>query len=269
MRLNIVGPGRAGMALALRAHAAGHKIVGVVGRDYPQSQAQRVKSTAFTLGDALPDADLTVVAVVDDAIGVVAEMLAFGSHEAVVHMSGLKPVSTLSSLSEAGTAIGAFHPAQTLPDADRGAQRLAGAWVAITTDDEDLLQELHVFARSLGMKSFDLADEAKPMYHAAAAAAANFTTVALTMASDLFDEAGVSFDAARPLVEAIVDNAFELGPRNALTGPVARGDIETVRTQIEALEDTRWQASFRDFVRATAMVAERQSQFSSLTDGHA
>lgn len=267
MRLNIVGPGRAGMALALRAHAAGHRIVGVVGRDHPQPHAQRVKSTAFTLGDELPDADLTVVAVVDDAIGVVAEILAYGEHKAVVHMSGLKPVSTLSSLAETGSAIGAFHPLQTLPDADRGAKRLAGAWVAVTTSDDDLVQELYVFARSLGMNPFDLADEVKPIYHAAAAAAANFTTVALTMASDLFAEAGVSFDAARPLVEAIVDNAFELGPHNALTGPVARGDIETVRAQIQALENTRWQSAFRDFVRATAMVAKRQGQFSNLTDG--
>lgn len=264
MRLNIVGPGRAGMALALRAHAAGHRILGIAGRDYPQAEAQRVNATAFTLGDDLPEADLTVIAVVDDAIDVVAEILSFDNHTAVVHMSGLKPVAALESLAETGSAIGSFHPLQTLPDADRGAQRLSGAWVAVTTDDPDLLQELHVFGRSIGMNPFDLADAVKPIYHAAAAAAANFTTVALAMSSDLFAQAGVPFGAARPLVEAIVINAFELGPKNALTGPVSRGDIETVRTQLAAVAGTQWEAAFRDFVRATAVVAGRSGEFADL-----
>ncbi len=119
----------------------------------------------------------------------------------------------------------------------------------------------------MGGRPFDLDDEQKVVYHAAAAAAANFPVAALAVASDLFDAAGVPFEAAKPLVEAIVANAFDLGPRAALTGPVARGDAETVAAQLAAVAAHRpgWEQAFRWFVSATADVAGTTDQLEDLS----
>ena len=90
---------------------------------------------------------------------------------------------------------------------------------------------------------------------------------ALAVANDLFDAAGVPFEAAKPLVEAIVANAFDLGPEAALTGPVARGDGETVAAQLAAVAAHRpeWEQAFRWFVSATADVAGTTDQLGDLT----
>ena len=86
------------------------------------------------------------------------------------------------------------------------------------------------------------------------------------MASDLFRVAGVPFGAARPLVEAVVANAFELGPREALTGPVARADVGTVVRQLEAVVSAapEWAETFRTLVRETAAVAGTAGDFEAL-----
>lgn len=113
---------------------------------------------------------------------------------------------------------------------------LEGAWVGVTTDSDLLADRLFALATSIGMHPFELADAAKPLYHAAAAAAANFPLAALAMSERLFADAGVPFAAAGPLVAAVVANAMSMGPRDALTGPIVRGDVGTVRAQLAAIE---------------------------------
>ena len=168
----------------------------------------------------------------------------------------------LQPLAATGAATGSFHPLQTLPTPEAGADRLAGSWVAVTAS-EPLTDKLHAFAESLGTHPFDLADEAKPLYHAGAAAAANFPLAALTMAADLFTAAGVPVAAARPLVEAAVANAFEMGPRAALTGPVVRGDAATVSAQLDAVAAAtpEWLDGFSAQVALLARIAGRGDEF--------
>jgi predicted short-subunit dehydrogenase-like oxidoreductase (DUF2520 family) len=257
------------MSLAVAMQGAGHRPVGVVARRTTAAEeaAQRLDAVAVADGAELPAADLLIVAVRDDAVGEVAATLAprAGSIRAAVHLSGLAPVGTLAPLS-GGAPVGAFHPLQTLPSIAAGAARLGGAWAAVTTADPGLRETLHGLARSLGMHPFDLADEAKPAYHAAAAAAANFPLADLVIARDLLDAAGVPFAAARPLVEAIVANAFELGPEAALTGPVARGDVGTVAGQLAAVDAVtpEWSADYRAAVARLARIAGRTDAFDGL-----
>jgi predicted short-subunit dehydrogenase-like oxidoreductase (DUF2520 family) len=266
MRIALVGPGRAGTALALAMERAGHDIVAVAARDRSQAEqaAALVGAKPFALGDALPAVDLVLVAVRDDAIGEVAGALvpAMGEAGGVVHVSGATPVGALEPLADAGFATGSFHPLQTLPNPEAGADRLTGAWIAITAFPP-LRGVLHELATSLGARPFDLDDDRKAVYHAAAAAAANFPLAALAVSRDLFTAAGVPFEAARPLVEALVANAFERGPTESLTGPVARGDVETVGAQLAAIssESPQWEHAFRSFVAATADVAGTSELF--------
>lgn len=271
MRITLVGPGRAGTALALAARAAGHDIVAVLARrpEAAAGAAARVGSAvAGPLDGEFPYCDLVVVATGDNAVSVAARAIAGGpgNMSAAVHLSGLTPVAALEPFAARGLATGSFHPLQTFPTAEAGVARLRGAWIAVTTADEELRLRLHEFAASIGGHPFDLADEAKPLYHAAAAAAANFPLAALTMAADLFAAAGVPFDAAGPLIRAVVENALDMGPRPALTGPVARGDVATVQAQIQAIdtEAPEWAAGFRAFVAELAKVVGREEEFAAL-----
>jgi predicted short-subunit dehydrogenase-like oxidoreductase (DUF2520 family) len=272
MRIIVVGPGRAGLSVAAAAQASGHVIAAVVGKskDHAASAAASLGAAALATADDLPLADLMLVATRDDAIPDVAADLAphvGGAVAAAAHLSGLKTVSALAPLADAGCDTGSFHPLQTLPSPEAGAARLSGAWVAVTAD-EPLRTTLHELARSVGAHPFDLADGAKALYHAGAAAAANFPLLALTMASDLFSAAGVPFAAARPLVEAVVANAFALGPRPALTGPVARGDLGTVAAQLDAVAAAapEWVAPFAAGVLHLAGLAGRGDDFRDLLE---
>lgn len=251
MNIELHGPGRAGGALVIAAHRAGHRIVGVHGRS---ASAIRLLSKAVAVESGNPD--LRVIAVSDDAIGVVADELAALAPVPTVHLSGSVPVSALTSIGDRGASIGSFHPLQTLPTPAIGADRLSGAWVAITAS-EPLNRQLALFARSLGCTPFELADDKKAIYHAAAASAANYPLAALALARRLFGAAGVPFEASRPLVDAIVANAYEMGPEDALTGPIARGDSGTVTRQVKAVAKVGEleQLAFRSFAKGTAAIA--------------
>lgn len=258
MRLIVVGPGRAGGAIALAASAAHHEVVGLLARhpvDLPFPQLE--------WETPLPHTDLLVVAVVDDAINTVAQRLVSivsGSVQAI-HLSGFTSIVALQPLAAAGLRIGSFHPLQTLPTPTVGAEALAGAYVAITGDKTE---SLFGFAESLGMRPFALADADKAAYHAGAAAASNYVVTTLALAADLFAEAGVPFAALQPLTESIVANVFKLGPVAALTGPVARGDRSTVAGQLMAAQRAGVGDDFVTLAKITAHRAGTQDRLGGL-----
>lgn len=252
MDIIIAGPGRAGGALALAAAASGHTIVGVVSR----SGAMVDHFSQFEYDAPLPHADLLVVAVRDSYISEVADRLSPFANDvaSAVHLSGFGSVGLLSPLENEGVAIGSFHPLQSLPSPTEGAQALAGSWVGITAEN-GLRATLWSFAATLDMKPFDLADDQKPAYHAAAAAASNFVVAALGIAERLFASASVPFEAARPLTERVVENAYSMGALAALTGPIARGDWPTVRGQIAAANALGFGEAYLAMAQATAHLA--------------
>lgn len=239
MDIALVGPGRAGTAVCLAARRAGHRIVSVAGRtpDRTRHVAAALDAPPMSLSEAVPHADLLIIAVRDDAIHEVAAELEAPHVAGAIHLSGLTPLDALSPLEDSGAATGVFHPLQTLPTPEAGAAALAGAWVAISTNDGGLQGTLERFARSLGASPFVVAEATRAVYHAAAAAAANGTVASLTIAKALFAAADIPFEVARPLVDAVVANAFQLGPDAALTGPIARGDVGTVDAQITAVRE--------------------------------
>jgi predicted short-subunit dehydrogenase-like oxidoreductase (DUF2520 family) len=261
MRIVLAGPGRAGLAVAIAANGAGHDVLAVAARETEQAEraARRFDAEALAIVDPIPPVDLLIIAVRDDAIAEVAGRVAPIARNAAasaVHLSGSAPIDALAPIADQGLAVGSLHPLQTISDPVRGARALAGAWFAVTAD-EPLRSDLHGFARSLGGRPFDLAGEHRTAYHAGAAAAANFPIAALAIAQRLFEVTGVPFEAARPLVDAIVENAFAIGPVDSLTGPIARNDHETVDAQIAAVRAAvpSLAAAFESMVGATADVA--------------
>lgn len=255
MDLVIVGPGRAGGSLALAARAGGHDVVGVLSRS-PTAFGRPLSWDA-----PLPRCDLLVVAVSDSAIEAVSERLApwVGEVDAAVHLSGFVSVEALDQIAAAGLPTGSFHPLQTLPDPVQGSESLEGAWVAVTAGP-GLSSRLTDLAHSLGMQPFPLADTAKPLYHAAAAASANYVVESLALAADLLAAADVPFEAIEPLTRRVVDNVFALGPAASLTGPIARGDMATVAGQIAAAHGVSDSVGeqFRALAEATALRVGRR-----------
>lgn len=250
MRLIVLGIGRAGGSMALAAKAAGHELVGLVAR--PDARLPPPLEP-YRVGGDLPPADLALIASRDRQILEAAQELAglVGDLGCVAHLSGFTSVEVLSDLFDPAVATGSMHPLQTLPNPVTGSQALRGAYAAITGSASPTLS---VFAGSLGMVPFAVEDGEKPAYHAAASAAANFLTEALAVADDLLVSVGSSLAVTRPLVDAIIENVFERGWGQSITGPVARGDVATVAGQIaaaDALSD-RLGSEYRHLVAALA-----------------
>jgi predicted short-subunit dehydrogenase-like oxidoreductase (DUF2520 family) len=266
MRIVLVGPGRAGQSVAIAANGAGHDIVAVAAREAGRAcgVARRLDATALQIGEPFPAVDLVIVAVSDSAIEEVAGQVAPVARNAAasaIHLSGAVSVAALEPFAEQGLSVGSLHPLQTMPTANRGARALAGAWMAVTAH-EPLQSELHRFATTLGGVPFDLRDEHRVAYHAAAAAAANFPMAALAIAERLMAASGVPFEAVRPLAEAIVSNAFDVGPLASLTGPIARGDTRTISAQTAAVRATAPDiaSAFEAMVEATTEIAATRSE---------
>lgn len=259
----VVGPGRAGSSIALAAQSAGHTLRGVVGRARPDEASELLDCPAFVLGDVLPTADVCFISVSDDAIGEVADSLAGRvAVDVVAHLSGATSIEILSNV---GPPYGSFHPLQSLPTPEIGRAALVGAGAAVTGSSDQVVAMLTHFGISLGCRPFALEDHAKPTYHAAASAASNFVTMVLGVSGELFDEAGVDPGVAEALTLASVRNAYLLGAAQALTGPVARGDIETVAAQIRSAEAVSADlgATFAALVEATSRLADKDDHADS------
>jgi predicted short-subunit dehydrogenase-like oxidoreductase (DUF2520 family) len=235
----IVGAGRMGQGLALALGEAGHPITLVSRSSHPVIPPLRLHRGPRA--SALRDASVVVLAVPDRAIAsLAAELAAEGgitAHHVVLHLSGLRDREALGPLAASGAALGSLHPLQTVSDPVTAAARFAGAYAGVEGDDR-ALEAAEALARSLGMIPVRIPAGAKPAYHAGAAFAANYTTALVAVAERLALAAGITPDVARrlylPLIRGAAAN-LEAGPAAALTGPVRRGDVETVEAHLAAL----------------------------------
>ncbi len=249
--LALVGPGRAGTALALALHRRGWSVRAVAGRAAHSVSTRRAAALlddapVATVDTAGRGCDLVILAPPDHAIAAVAASVApsLEPGSLVVHLAGAAGLEILDALRSArpDVRLGALHPLQSLPSPERGAERLDGAWCAVEGD-----AEVEEIARHAGLQPFTLHSdrETRAVYHAAACVASNHVVALLGQVQRLAARAGVPFDAFLPLVRTTLENVADLGPSAALTGPVARGDVTTVAEHLAALPDDE-QASYRE-----------------------
>lgn len=256
--LALVGPGRAGTTIAVALAARGWTPVGVAGRapDSPSvlRAAQLLGVPARDRAAAGADADLVLIATPDAAIADTAAAIAAGlcPGALVLHLSGACTLEELHKLrlARADVDLGSLHPLQSLPSVDAGLARLPGSWCAV-----DGPPDVERLAISLGMRPFRVRDADRVAYHAAATVASNHLVALLGQATRIADAAGVPPAALLPLVRATLDNVEALGPDAALTGPVARGEVDTVLRHLDALPDDERRA-----YRALAEQARRLAQ---------
>jgi predicted short-subunit dehydrogenase-like oxidoreductase (DUF2520 family) len=183
-----------------------------------------------------------LVAVPDDAIGDVARTLAGAGMRGgtVLHTCGARGAEALEALVAAGVACGTLHPLQTVASPEEGVRALPGVAFAIDGAPEAAAWAEHLVAVLDGLV-LHIPTASRPLYHAAAVMASNYFVALMATAVMLMMEAGVEEATARralePLARTSLENAFRLGPAAALTGPIARGDANTVRGHLVALKE--------------------------------
>jgi predicted short-subunit dehydrogenase-like oxidoreductase (DUF2520 family) len=267
--LVVVGAGAAGSGLGRALQRSGWPVDAVVCRS-----ANRASASAEVVGDGRPlsldgllqeqcggGARLLLVAVPDHAVSEVAERLAtrpWPRGSAALHLSGSVEVDALAPLRAAGLDVGGCHPLKSFVDPERAAATLAGTVFAVEGDEPAVVLAERL-VEDLEGRPFRLAGGRRAQWHAAATHAANHLVALLDQSLDLAEQAGLSRDEARaallPLLGGTLANLEHHPPAQALTGPVVRGEVETVARHLDAL--TMGPADVADAYRALARRALR------------
>jgi len=241
--VGFIGAGTVGTALAVRLSGKGYPVIAVASRS--KSSADRLAASvpgcaAYDTKQAVADvAELVFITTPDDAIAQVAAELKWHPGQSVVHCSGADSLDSLEPARRAGSHVGGFHPLQTFASVTHAIENIPGSTFAIESDG-GLLETLKQLASALEGNWVGLRAEDKVLYHTAAVLVCNYLVTLVQMATDLWQNFGVSTPEATralmPLLRGTLNNIENVGLPNCLTGPVARGDLGTIRKHLAALE---------------------------------
>lgn len=242
LSVGVIGTGRVGSVLGAALAGAGHPVVAAtaVSRE-SVARAERLLPGVPLLpaDEVVARADLVLLAVPDDELGPLATGLAdtgaWRPGQLVAHTSGAHGVGVLDPATRVGVLPLALHPAMTFAGRPEDVQRLVGVSFGVTAPDV-LRPVAEALVLQLGGEPVWIAEDARPLYHAALVVGANHLVTLVNDAADLLRRAGVERPAAvlGPLLDAALDNALRSGD-GALTGPVSRGDAGTLATHLRTL----------------------------------
>jgi predicted short-subunit dehydrogenase-like oxidoreductase (DUF2520 family) len=242
LNVGVIGAGRVGTALAVALSRAGHRIAAASA----VSSVSRHRVDRYLPGtpvlqpaDVIAAADLVLLTVPDDALaGLVRGLAATGAPLAgrmLAHTSGRHGLAVLDPATDLGALPLALHPVMTFTGRADDVDKLAGICFGVTAPTV-LRPAAEVLVMEMGGEPVFIAEADRGLYHAALAGAANHLVTQVVQAEDLLTRAGVAQPARMlgPLLSAALDNALRFGDAG-LTGPVARGDAETVAGHVDAL----------------------------------
>ncbi|HEY7342691.1 MAG TPA: Rossmann-like and DUF2520 domain-containing protein [Ktedonobacterales bacterium] len=247
--IGIIGSGAVGGTLARAIAAAGGTVVAVSARhlEHAEALSRHIPGCrAFTTPDEVAAVSrLVLLAVPDDAIIPVAGRVQWSASQCVVHLSGAMSARVLSAATEHGAAVAALHPLMTFTRAltdsslDEIQERLRGCVWALETSDETLRETLHAIVIALGGRVAMLSENDRIPYHIAGVLASNYIVTLIGAAVALWEsfgeDASLAREALMPLVRASVENLAAMPPSAALSGPIARGDLGTLRAHLDWL----------------------------------
>ncbi len=188
-------------------------------------------------------AQVVFITTPDDAIQstckAIAEHEGFEKNAVVIHCSGALSSDILSSARECGAVVATLHPLQSFASADQAETLVPGSFCAVE-GDQAALAVVRRLVKELGGSLMEISAEGKTLYHAAAVAASNYLVAVIDLALELDSVAGVprdvSFKALLPLIKGTLSNIEARGIPKGLTGPIARGDVDTVAAHLKAIE---------------------------------
>ncbi|MGH3127683.1 MAG: DUF2520 domain-containing protein [Gaiellaceae bacterium] len=219
------------------------QIVGARGR-VGSTVSARLAERGVALGSANPE--LVLLCVPDRAIAEVAAEIPVGPW--VAHVSGATPLEALDPHARRFS----LHPLQSFSK-EHGPEQLDGVWGAVSAETDEARAVARWLAETLGLRPFDLEDDKRAAYHAGAAMASNYVVTLRAAARSLLEAAGAPPDALDPLIRGVMDTGFEL------TGPIARGDWETVERHLAVIRAERPELEelYLVLAEATARIAGR------------
>jgi predicted short-subunit dehydrogenase-like oxidoreductase (DUF2520 family) len=244
LRVGVIGAGRVGAVLGAALAAAGHDVVAAAGlstASYERAARLLPGVPLLPADDVVAASDLVLLAVPDDTLaGLVAGLAETGAWrrgQLAFHTSGAHGLAVLAPAERAGVLGLALHPAMTLTGGPEDLPRLVAAPFGVTSRPEHRVVA-EALVLEMGGEPFFVADADRPLYHAALVTGANHLVTLVAEAADLLRTAGVAAPdrVLGPLLAAALDNGLRRGDR-ALTGPVSRGDVGTVRDHLGTLTD--------------------------------
>lgn len=239
----IVGCGRVGTALAKYLAEAGYIPAGLASKSL--SSAKRVADLTGSVNytntawEATRKADIVFITTPDGTIKEACDGIAvkngFNSGSVVLHCSGALTSTMLLSAKNCGASIGSMHPLQSFASTEYSHNPFSGI-VTSVEGDKKAVDTASLVAADLGSGCVTIQTEAKILYHASAVVASNYLVTVLDLSLNLIRQAGVPADDAfrglKPLIEGTLSNIEKMGARDALTGPIARGDIQTIENHL-------------------------------------
>ncbi len=261
-RVFIIGPGHVGRGLSRAFRTSEVKVVGLHGK-----RPSGVTTSSGALPEEMSGANVVVVCVRDPQLDEALEELAAAAKSgliergtAILHTSAIAEPEGLRALSDSGFPGGTFHPLVPFSDPEVAAELLRKGWVGIDGDNAAKSTSRRL-AGHIGARTLDIPPGKKPAYHAAAVIASNFPVVLASVAGHLMHDIGISDASAYQAVESLMSGALanmkHALPDDALTGPVVRGDVDTVRKHLEGL---RGHAVAQDVYRALSHAAVEIAQ---------
>jgi predicted short-subunit dehydrogenase-like oxidoreductase (DUF2520 family) len=248
MQLGFIGAGKVGTALGIYLKEKGFELSGYYSRskDSCVEAAIRTQSNYYgTLKSLVEASDILFITTSDDQIESVAKQLCeeccLKPGQLIIHTSGALPSTILSAVKTFGCFTYSMHPLQAFADVDKSVSDLSNTYFCIEGDTEkiSILEELLHTCKN---DYFKVSPEQKILYHASACMLSNYLVTLIHNGLKLMDhiqlDNSTAFKAMLPLVNSTIQNVLELGTKDALTGPISRGDIDTVKKQFEAISST-------------------------------
>jgi predicted short-subunit dehydrogenase-like oxidoreductase (DUF2520 family) len=269
MKIGIIGAGKVGIALGHVLQNKGFALVAVASRREESLELAR----KYIGGNCTYTTDVSEVARYADVIGVTTQdrEIHIVAHEIFrktdrleqklfFHTSGAHAADELSPLDQKGAILGSLHPLQTFPDVNSGIVALPRTYIFIEGDEKGL-PLLDLLASAIGVRAVRIESKNKVLYHLSAVFVCNLLCALMHTGEGIMNRIGIELTPFFPIIETTLRNIENKGPLFSLTGPVVRGDAETVASHLEAIKGMDLHESVYRILSQMAleMAAERKT----------
>ncbi len=270
LKIGFIGAGKVGTAMGVYLKEKNYNILGYYSRTYESAQnaaALTNSNASIKLESLVKNSDLLFITTNDDEISNICNRLLdeglINEEKIVVHMSGADSSKILEKLKKKGCYIYSLHPLQSFADIKSAVKDLQHTVFSLEGDKEKI-KVIEDILKTTGNKYFIIQTEQKALYHVAACVVSNYLVSLLDYGLSIFETIGIDKDkgykALYPLIQGSIENIKNLGTSKALTGPIARGDVNTIEKHIEALKNInpQWLDMYKTLGFATIEVAQKE-----------